>query len=150
MAVCHQPRGLALRSWGFSSQATVNSWSQCSQLRGAGLSGAENWKQRGIFIKKLSLVSARPGSEFQISCWLQFLFLNTVYEIEIGLPGDSVVKNPPANAGALGLTPALGRSPGEENGNPLQYSCLENSMETGRLQSMGSQRVGHDWACTGI
>ena len=108
------------------------------------MSGAENWKQRGIFIKKLSLVSARPGSEFQISCWLQFLFLNTVYEIEIGLSGDSVVKNPPSNAGALGLTPALGRSPGEENGNPLQYSCLENSMETGRLQSMGSQRVGHD------
>ena len=38
----------------------------------------------------------------------------TVYEIEIGLPGDSVVKNPPANAGAEGLTPGLGRSPGEE------------------------------------
>ena len=40
----------------------------------------------------------------------------------------------------------LGRSCAEENGNPLQYSCLENSMnkEAGRLQSMGSQRVGHD------
>ena len=68
----------------------------------------------------------------------------TVYEIEIGLPGDSVVKNLPANAGAEGLTPGSGRSPGEENGNPLQDSCLENPMEPGRLQSMGSQRVGHD------
>jgi len=40
----------------------------------------------------------------------------------------------------------LGRSPGERNGNPLQYSCLENSVdeELGRLQSMGSQRIGHD------
>ena len=39
-----------------------------------------------------------------------------------------------------------GRSPGEGNGNPLQYSCLENPLDggAGRLQSMGSQRVGHD------
>ena len=34
---------------------------------------------------------------------------------------------------------------GEGNGNPLQYSCLENPMEPGRLQSMGSLRVGHGW-----
>ena len=43
----------------------------------------------------------------------------------------------------------LGRSPGEGNSNPLQYSCLENPMnrgEPGGLQSMGSQRVGHNWA----
>ena len=47
----------------------------------------------------------------------------------------------------LGSIPGLGRSPGEGNGNPLQYSCLENPMDTGawcRLLSMGSQRVGHD------
>ena len=45
-----------------------------------------------------------------------------------------VVKNPPANADNAGdrvLVPELGRSPGEGNGNPLQYSCLENSMERG-------------------
>ena len=42
-----------------------------------------------------------------------------------------MVKNPPANAGDLGLIPGLGRSPGEGNGYPLQYSCLENSMDTG-------------------
>ena len=35
------------------------------------------------------------------------------------------------NAGDLGLIPGLGRSPGEENGYPLQYSCLENSMDRG-------------------
>ena len=39
---------------------------------------------------------------------------------------DSVVKNPPANAGDTGSTPGSGRSPGEGNGNPLQYSCLGN------------------------
>ena len=45
-----------------------------------------------------------------------------------------VVKNLPANAGdtrEVGLMPGLGRSSGEENGNPLQYPCLENSMDRG-------------------
>ena len=41
-------------------------------------------------------------------------------------PGDSVVKNLPANAGDTGLIPGSGRSPGGGNGNILQYSCLEN------------------------
>ena len=57
------------------------------------------------------------------------------------------VKNSPANAGDLGSIPGLGRSSGEGRGNPLQYFCLENSMdreEPGRLQSIGSQRVEHD------
>ena len=48
-----------------------------------------------------------------------------------GIPGGSVVKNLTASAGDLGSIPGLGRPPGEGNGNPLQYSCLENSMERG-------------------
>ena len=47
----------------------------------------------------------------------------------MGFHGGSVVKNPPANAGDVGLIPGSGRSPGEGNGNPLQYSCLENLMD---------------------
>ena len=43
-------------------------------------------------------------------------------------PGGSVVKNQPARTGDMGLIPGLGRSPGEGNGKPLQYSCLENPM----------------------
>ena len=46
-----------------------------------------------------------------------------------------VVKNLPANAGDLGLIPGLGGSPGEENGNPLQFSCLENPMDRGAWQA---------------
>ena len=46
-------------------------------------------------------------------------------------PGDSVVRNPPANAGDVGLIPRLGRSAGEGNGNPLHYSCLWNPMDKG-------------------
>ena len=47
----------------------------------------------------------------------------------MGFPGDSVVKNPPGNAGYASLIPGSGRSPGEGNGNPLQDSCLENPMD---------------------
>ena len=43
--------------------------------------------------------------------------------------GGSVIKNPPANAGDMGLIPGWERSPGEGNGNPLQYSSLENSID---------------------
>ena len=49
----------------------------------------------------------------------------------LGFPGGSVVKNPPTNAGDMGSIPGSGRSPGVGNGNPLQYSCLENSMDRG-------------------
>ena len=42
-----------------------------------------------------------------------------------------MVKDLPANAADVGLIPGLGRSPGEGNGNPLQYSCLENPMDRG-------------------
>ena len=52
----------------------------------------------------------------------------------MGFPGDTVVKNSAANAGAArdsGSIPGLGRSLREENGNPHQYSCLENSMDRG-------------------
>ena len=52
--------------------------------------------------------------------------------ITLGFPGGSEVENLPVNAqGArnVGSTPGPGRSPGEGNGNPLQYSCLENSMD---------------------
>ena len=46
-----------------------------------------------------------------------------------------MVKNPPANAGNMCLIPGLGRSPGEGNGNLLQYSCLENPMDRGAWQA---------------
>ena len=52
----------------------------------------------------------------------------------MGFPGGSVVKNPPANAGDArdaGSIPGSERSPGVGNGNPLQYSCLENPMDRG-------------------
>ena len=69
-----------------------------------------------------------------------------------GLPrGALVVKHLPANAGDIrdpGLIPGLGRSPGEGNGNSLQYSCLENPMdiEAWRAIVHRSYRAGRDWS----
>ena len=67
-------------------------------------------------------------------------------KINKGLPYSSSGKESVCNAGNQGSRLGSGRSPGAGNGNPLQYSCLENSMdrEAWRVQSMGLQRVGHD------
>ena len=68
---------------------------------------------------------------------LYFFFLT-------GFPGGSVVKNPPGNAGDMGLIPVSGRSAGEQNGNPLEYSCLGNSMDRGAWQTI-VHRVANCW-----
>ena len=59
-----------------------------------------------------------------------------------------MVKNSPANIGDIREDPGLGRSPGGGNGNPLQYSCLENSMDRGACRATvpGVARVRHDSA----
>ena len=65
-----------------------------------------------------------------------------------GFPSSSVGKESACSARDPGSIAGSGRSPGEGNGNPLQYSCLENPMDggAGGLQSTGSQRVRHDCA----
>ena len=70
------------------------------------------------------------------------LYITKDLLLKQSFPGGSDGKESACNAGDQGLIPGLGRFPGEGNGNPLQYSCLENSMdrgEPGRLQSVGSQ-----------
>ena len=60
------------------------------------------------------------------------LILNlAVCIFSLGFPGGSVGKESAGNAGDLSSIPGSGRSPGEGNGNPLQYSCLENPMDGG-------------------
>ena len=65
------------------------------------------------------------------------LDLDKCIKTRMGFPGGSLVKNPPANAGDAGLIPGSGRSPGKGNGNPLQYSCLENSVDREDWQATG-------------
>ena len=64
-----------------------------------------------------------------------------------GFLRSSVGKESACNAGDLGSVPKSGRSPGEGNGNPLQYSCLENPTDrvARQLQSMGSQESDTTW-----
>ena len=72
----------------------------------------------------------------------------TVFRL-LAFPHGSVAKNLPANARDLGLIFGLGRSPGDRNGNPLQYSCLGNSMDRGTWWATVHgviKRVGHDLA----
>ena len=58
-------------------------------------------------------------------------FYSVIYSMCQGFPGDSNSKESACNVGDPGSEPGLGRSPGEGNGNPLQYSCLENLMDRG-------------------
>ena len=61
-----------------------------------------------------------------------------------GVPGGSVSKESACNVGDLGLIPRLGRPLREGNGNPLQYSCLENSMDRGAWQAT-VHRIAKSW-----
>ena len=97
-------------------------------------------------------VCLRHGVQYQTkkSQYIQFLKNQNVKTFKRGVvvyrgfPGGSDGEESACNAGDPGLIPGLERSPGEGNGNPLQCSCLENSMDRGawRVQSLGSQRVG--------
>ena len=87
----------------------------------------------------------------KVTFWLVRFGFDLVTLVWLGSQVVLVVKNPLANTDAwdAGLIPGWGRRPGEGHGNPLQYSCLGNPMDRGAfglLQSMGSQRVGHDWS----
>ena len=85
-----------------------------------------------------------------ISCELDDYYLHDyVTWITRGSPSGSDGKASACNAGDPGSITGSGRYPGEGNGSPLQYSCLGNCMDRGTwwaIQSMGSQRVGHEWA----
>ena len=80
-------------------------------------------------------------------------FQDTLIKKCIYYPGGSVVKNLPTNAGDAGLTPGSGRSAGEWNGKPLQYSCLGNPMDRGSWQATlhgaaESDTTEHTHTCT--
>ena len=71
-----------------------------------------------------------PTKRNRLAEWIQKQDLNVWF-----IPGGSDGQESACNAGDLGSMPGLGRSPGEGNGNPFQYSCLENSMDRGAWQA---------------
>ena len=79
--------------------------------------------------------------------WGEIIFFYVIPFV-LGFPHSSVGRESACNAGNSGSVSGLGRSPGEGNGKPLQYSCLENLMDRGALWAIvhGVARVGHDLA----
>ena len=76
--------------------------------------------------------SPGEGNDNPLLYSCQYSLNNTAFSSILGLPWwAQTVKNLSANAGDPGLIPGLGRCPGEGNGYPLQYSCLENPMDRG-------------------
>ena len=86
-------------------------------------------------------VAAYPTPELELKSFFLYTKKLMPREVKIfgkghSLPGGSAVKNLLANAGDQGSIYALGRSPGEGNGNPLQYSCLRNPMDRGAWRAI--------------
>ena len=101
----------------------------------------------GSYLTRTVLFLANSNSPIELS-WLEKGSLLQGNRNGMGFAGGSVVKNPPANAGDLGSIPGLGRSPGEGNGNPLQYSCLGHPMDRGAwwYTVYGVKKNKNDWA----
>ena len=112
-----------------------------AQARGIPYAGLRNQRMKWRLLQLTSPVSL-------VGSWITHLY-ERVQASQVAL----LIKNLPANSGDArddtGLIPGPGRSPGGGHGNLLQYSCLENPMNSGAwlLRSTGSQRVGHDLAC---
>ena len=78
---------------------------------------------------------------------IYFCFFACGYSVVPSLSASILIEitlNPPANAGDMGLTPGLGRSPGVGNGNTLHYSCLKNSMDRGAWRA-ATHGVSKSW-----
>ena len=77
----------------------------------------------------LTVLSLNLGASAEVSKTERRAHFSTLLHVIGNFPGDSVVKDPPANTGGSGSIPGSGRSPGEGNGNSLRYSCLENPVD---------------------
>ena len=85
-------------------------------------------EQKDMITKKILVPQSQSSSPIMQYTILQVLFGPLHFNL---VPGGSDGKASACNVGDLGWIPGLGRSPGEGNGNPLQYSCLENPMDRG-------------------
>ena len=86
------------------------------------LGGVQERKNRVISVSERCLRRGSPAGVSSFIC---------AVPVGLDFSGGSVGESLPAKAGDAGSVPGAGRSPGEGNGNPLQYSCLENSMDRG-------------------
>ena len=94
------------------------------------------------------ILGARKGKHTLEKASMHSAIIIKMNSEPVGFPHSSVGKEWVCNAGELGSIPGLGRSPGEGNGYPLQYSCLENPMGREAWQAIvhGVTKVGHNLA----
>ena len=136
-------------AWRAAGHRVARSWARlsaqhCTQLCGTDL----------VFVFSRSFFFLHPNpqasdKDLLISCFCGWCFIALLSQrgyhewvsslhkdfSSMGFPDGSVVKNPPANAGDVGLIPRLGGSPREGNGNPFQYSYLGNPRDRGAWQA---------------
>ena len=134
----------------------VTPWNAaCQALLSMGFSRQEYW--RGLPSRppgnllnpglNLSLTSPALAGDYLTMIYLRnATFKMICFPVNgfLGVLGGSDSKKSVCNAGDLCSIPRLGLSPGVGNSHPLQYSCLENPMDRGTWQTIGSQRVRHD------
>ena len=102
-------------------------------------------QHQGLFQCVSSLYQVAKVLEFSFSISPSSEYLALI-SFRMGFPGSSPGKESACNAGDPSSVPELGRSPGEVNSYPLQYSCLENSMDRGAWQvTIHGITIGYDW-----
>ena len=137
------PFMLAVGQAGLRGEAAFLRWGLLMQMSMCVLGG----EKEVVLLSPRYTLFWNPWKSPQDRIWLHMTYNRD-------FPHGSVVKNLPANAGDIrdmGLIPVLGRSPGGGNGNPLQYSCLENPIERGAWwatvhRSQKSPACWSDWA----
>ena len=115
-------------------------------MRSGSFQSGPPWSQSTSLFEHINVFTKQEASlSFSVQSFFGFFWVSLCRHY-VDFPGGSDGKASAYNAGDLGLIPGLGRFSGEGNGNPLQYSCLENpwTEEPGGLQSMWLQGVGHD------
>ena len=135
----HLPTQISAGWWSFDSSSDQRLWS-------------ESGKKYLVYSIHYSLTGSPkhnptlPKLKWRFPDWTRYLSFGWMSGYQGFLAGSNSKKKICLQCRDLGWISGLGRSPGKGNGNPLQYSCLENPMdkEPGRPQSIGSQRVGLD------
>ena len=100
-----------------------------------------------MFCKYFLPVCGLSSHSLDVAFAEQKFFVLNKFTFLLGFPGGTVVKNLPASEGDTGPIPGLGRSPGESNGSPFQYSCLGDLTDRGAWRAtVCGTRVGHNLA----
>ena len=132
-----QARIMEWIAFAFRGSSQPRDWTQISHIAGRFFTSWAIREAKNTEVGSLSLLQQIFLT--QESTWGLLHCRQILYQLSYqdtipdkrGFPGDSVVKNLPANAGDTGSIPGWGRFPGEGNGNPFQYSCLGSPMDRG-------------------